>query len=377
MKQYRRIKAQYPDCILFFRMGDFYELFYDDARIGAKVMGIALTSRTKGPNPIPMCGLPYHAVDSYLAKMVRAGYRVAICEQMEEAATAKGLVKRDVSRLVTPGTLTDDALLEDKENNYLAAVHLDGERAGLAWVDLSTGGFWVRDVATDAILDELLRLRPRECLVADDTREAAHDLVKTIRETTGAAITERSGFVFDRTEAERLLTAHFGTDSLDGFGISDLAAGVSAAGAVIDYLQDTQRTQLGHIRRIERVTGGRWLYLDETTQRSLELVRRSATAAASTASCGSSTGPRRRWAGGCCGGGSTSRWPGPTRYASAWTPLRNSSRSGTCAKTSRGASRIRPTSSGSSAASLPDAPGRATSSALAAPLPPCPPSRLA
>ena len=272
MKQYRRIKAQYPDCILFFRMGDFYELFYDDARIGAKVMGIALTSRTKGPNPIPMCGLPYHAVDSYLAKMIRAGYRVAICEQMEDPATAKGLVKRDVSRLVTPGTLTDDALLEDKENNYLAAVHLDGERAGLAWVDLSTGGFWVRDVATGAILDELVRLRPRECLVADGAREAAHDLVKTIRETTGAAITERSGFVFDRTEAERLLTTHFGTDSLDGFGISDLADGVSAAGAVIDYLQDTQRTQLGHIRRIERVTGGRWLYLDETTQRSLELV---------------------------------------------------------------------------------------------------------
>ena len=272
MKQYRQIKAQYPDCILFFRMGDFYELFYDDARIGSKVMGIALTSRTKGPNPIPMCGVPYHAVDSYLARMIRAGYRVAICEQMEDPAAAKGLVKRDISRLVTPGTLTDDALLEDKENNYLAAVHWDGERAGLAWVDLSTGGFWVRDVATDAVLDELTRLRPRECLMAEGARDAASDLAKTLRETTGAAITERSGFVFDRDEAERLLTAHFGTDSLDGFGISDLAAAVSAAGAVVDYLQDTQRTELGHIRRIERVAGGRWLYLDETTQRSLELV---------------------------------------------------------------------------------------------------------
>ncbi len=272
MKQYRRIKAQYPDCILFFRMGDFYELFYDDARIGSKVMGIALTSRTKGPNPIPMCGLPYHAVDSYLAKMIRAGYRVAICEQMEDPAKAKGLVKRDVSRLVTPGTLTDDALLEDKENNYLAAVYLDGERAGLAWVDLSTGGFWVRDVAAASLLDELSRLRPRECLVAEGAREAAPDLVTMLRDITGAAVTERSGFVFDRDEAVRLLTTHFGTDSLDGFGIADLAEGVSAAGAVIDYLQDTQRTELGHIRRIERVGGGRWLYLDETTQRSLELV---------------------------------------------------------------------------------------------------------
>jgi len=272
MKQYRRIKAQYPDCILFFRMGDFYELFYDDARIGSKVMGIALTSRTKGPNPVPMCGVPYHALDSYLAKMIRAGYRVAICEQMEDPSTAKGLVKRDISRVVTPGTLTDDALLEDKENNYLVAVHLDGERAGLAWVDLSTGGFWVRDVATDAILDELTRLRPRECLVAEGAEQAVPDLVRTVREVTGAAITERPGFVFDRDEARRLLTAHFGTDSLEGFGIADLSDGVSAAGAVIDYLQDTQRTELGHIRRIERVAGGRWLYLDETTQRSLELV---------------------------------------------------------------------------------------------------------
>ena len=272
MKQYRQIKTQYPDAILFFRMGDFYELFYDDARVGSKVMGIALTSRTKGPNPIPMCGVPYHAVDSYLAKMIRAGYRVAICEQMEDPALAKGLIKRDVSRLVTPGTLTDDALLEDKENNFLAAVHLDGARAGLAWVDLSTGGFWVRDVARDAVVDGLVRLRPRECLLAEGAGDADPDLVRAIRESTGAATTERSAFVFDRQEAVRILTAHFGTDSLDGFGVSDLAEGLSAAGAAIDYLQETQRTGLGHIRRIERVEGGRWLYLDETTQRSLELV---------------------------------------------------------------------------------------------------------
>jgi len=272
MKQYRQIKAQYPDAILFFRMGDFYELFHDDARVGSKVMGIALTSRTKGPNPIPMCGVPYHAVDAYLAKMIRAGYRVAICEQMEDPALAKGLIKRDVSRLVTPGTLTDDALLEDKENNFLAAVHLDGERAGLAWVDLSTGGFWVRDVARDAVVDGLVRLRPRECLLAEGAGDADPDLVRAIRESTGAATTERSAFVFDRQEAVRILTAHFGTDSLDGFGVSDLAEGLSAAGAAIDYLQETQRTGLGHIRRIERVESGRWLYLDETTQRSLELV---------------------------------------------------------------------------------------------------------
>jgi len=272
MQQYKKLKAEYPDAILFFRMGDFYEMFYDDARIASKVLGLALTSRTKGEGAVPMAGVPYHAVDSYLAKMIRAGYRVAICEQMEDPALAKGLVKRDISRLVTPGTLTDDAMLEGKENNFLAAVHLDGPRAGLAWVDLSTGGFSARDLARDAVLDELTRLRPRECLLVEGSAEAAPDLVRTIREATGAIISERSAFVFDHDEAERVLTAHFGTDSLDGFGVADLAGGISAAGAVLDYLQETQRTSLGHIRRIERVESGRWLYLDEPTQRSLELV---------------------------------------------------------------------------------------------------------
>ncbi|MBE3069256.1 MAG: DNA mismatch repair protein MutS, partial [Planctomycetes bacterium] len=194
MTQYKQIKAQYPDAILFFRMGDFYELFYEDARIGAKAMGIALTSRSKGEGGVPMCGVPYHAVDTYLARMIRAGHRVAICEQMEDPATAKGLVRRDVSRVVTPGTLTDDALLEDKENNFLAAVHLGGRGAGLAWADLSTGGFWVREVARDAVVDELARLRPRECLLAEGAAEAAADLVRAVRETAGALVVERSAF---------------------------------------------------------------------------------------------------------------------------------------------------------------------------------------
>ena len=272
MRQFKRIKAKYPDAILFFRMGDFYELFYDDARIASKVMGVALTSRSKGEHPIPMCGVPYHAVDSYLAKMIRAGFRVAICEQLEDPATAQGLVHRDVVRLVTPGTLTDDALLEDKENNFLAALHRSGDGAGLAWVDLSTGGFWARDLERGALVDELVRLRPREILVAEGLPESDPDLAQAVRETCGALMTERSGFVFDRDEAQRLLTAHFGTESLEGFGIGDLSAGVSAAGAIVDYLQETQRMSLGHIRRIERVQAGRWLHLDETTQRSLELV---------------------------------------------------------------------------------------------------------
>jgi len=272
MQQYKRLKAQYPDAILFFRMGDFYEMFYEDARTASKVLGLALTSRSKGEGAVPMAGVPYHAIDTYLAKMIRAGYRVAICDQVEDPALAKGLVKRDITRLVTPGTLTDDALLEDKENNYLAAVHLDGPRAGLAWVDLSTGAFFARDLARGALLDELTRLRPRECLMAEGASEAAADFVSAVREATGALVSERSSFVFDRDEAERLLLAHFAAAALDGFGVADLTCGISAAGAVIDYLQETQRTSLAHIRRIERVESGRWLHLDETTQRSLELV---------------------------------------------------------------------------------------------------------
>jgi len=272
MQQYKRLKAEYPDAILFFRMGDFYEMFYDDARTASKVLGLALTSRSKGEGAVPMAGVPYHAIDTYLAKMIRAGYRVAICDQVEDPALAKGLVKRDITRLVTPGTLTDDALLEDKENNYLAAVHLDGQKAGLAWVDLSTGAFFARDLPRTAVLDELTRLRPRECLMAEGASEAAADFVAALREATGALVSERSAFVFDREEAERLLLAHFAAASLDGFGVADLGCGISAAGAVIDYLQETQRTSLAHIRRIERVESGRWMHLDETTQRSLELV---------------------------------------------------------------------------------------------------------
>ena len=272
MQQYKRLKSQYPDAILFFRMGDFYEMFYDDARTASKVLGLALTSRSKGEGAVPMAGVPYHALDTYLAKMIRAGYRVAICDQVEDPALAKGLVKRDITRLVTPGTLTDDALLDDKENNFLAAVHLVGQQAGLAWVDLSTGAFFARDLARQALLDELTRLRPRECLMAEGASEAAAGLVAEIREVTGALVSERSAFVFDRDEAERLLLAHFAAASLDGFGVADLACGISAAGAIIDYLQETQRTSCAHIRRIERVENGRWLHLDETTQRSLELV---------------------------------------------------------------------------------------------------------
>jgi DNA mismatch repair protein MutS len=283
MRQFSEIKARYPDTVLFFRMGDFYEMFYEDARIASKVLGLALTSRSKGAGAIPLAGIPYHALDSYLAKMIRAGHRVAICEQMEDPREAKGVVRRDVVRVVTPGTLTDETLLEDNEANYLAAVlpmpaekgsaGRDGDRAGVAWVELSTGKFYCEDVSLQAACDELARLGPAECLLPEAFLDAQTPHVRHVRSAAGAPVVKRPGYVFDADDAERRLKEHFAVATLDGFGADDMPLGIRAAGAVLEYLQETQKTALGHIRRLSAVRHGRYLYLDETTVRSLELVR--------------------------------------------------------------------------------------------------------
>ena len=181
MRQYQHFKGQYPEAILLFRMGDFYETFYEDAKTCSQALGIALTSRNKGENPIPLAGIPYHALDSYLNKLIKAGFKVAICEQVEDPAQAKGIVKRDVVRLVTPGTLTEEALLDERSGNYLAAVCFESslagktprpgpgpKHAGIAWVELSTGQFFAQRLEARHVLDELVRLRPAECIVSDD-----------------------------------------------------------------------------------------------------------------------------------------------------------------------------------------------------------------
>jgi DNA mismatch repair protein MutS len=168
MRQFARFKQKHPDAILFFRMGDFYETFYEDAKVCSRVCGLTLTSRSKGDNPIPLAGVPYHAVDGYLKKMLQAGHKVAVCEQVEDPKTAKGVVKRDVVRIVTPGTLMDDMLLSAKEDNFLCAVGLEAKQsAAISWVDISTGHFFAQKVSEKKLLDELLRLSPAECLLAD------------------------------------------------------------------------------------------------------------------------------------------------------------------------------------------------------------------
>jgi DNA mismatch repair protein MutS len=279
MKQFHRFKQQHPDCILFFRMGDFYETFYEDAKICSKVLGLTLTSRSKGTNPIPLAGVPYHAVDGYLKKMLQAGYKVAVCEQVEDPKTAKGVVKRDVVRIVTPGTLTDDTLLTAKEDNFLCAVSLGTKhKAAISWVDISTGHFFAQELPEEKLLDELLRLSPAECLLADRRGELfeaeTKKLIRDITQLTNAVITERPGWYFDPYQARQRLLKHFGTATLEGFGISDSENGlICPAGAVIEYLNETQKTALGHISNLKKISRQNFLQIDPASLRSLEILR--------------------------------------------------------------------------------------------------------
>jgi len=279
MKQYHQLKKKYSDAILFFRMGDFYETFFEDARTCSQVLGLALTSRNKGENPVPLAGLPYHAVDGYLKKMLQAGYKVAVCEQIEDPKTAKGIVKRDVVRIVTPGTLTDDTLLNAKEDNFLCAVNLGTDTAAsISWVDISTGHFFVRQVPEKKLLDELIRLAPAECLLPDRRGELFEaemkKLANDVAQLTGAVITQRPAWYFDLYQAKQRLLKHFGAATLEGFGIGDGDDNlVPPAGAVIEYLNETQKITLGHIQTLKKINCENFLQIDPASLRSLEVLQ--------------------------------------------------------------------------------------------------------
>ncbi len=275
MRQYRSFKEQYPDYILLFRMGDFYELFYDDAKLASRELGLALTSRSKGPSAIPLAGIPYHALDSYLSRLIRAGHRVAICEQIEDPKEAKGVVKRDVVRLVTPGTLADAELLDQREGNYLAAVFAAGGdgQVGVAWVELSSGRFLAAVVPKEQLLDELVRIGPAEVIypqgAALDTKDFRDSLVRIV----GASATPRPPWAFDSHSAAETLKEHFSTATLEGFGFDGWDESLSAAGAVIEYLNETQRTALSHISRLGRFERADHMIIDGNTLRCLEVHR--------------------------------------------------------------------------------------------------------
>jgi DNA mismatch repair protein MutS len=264
MQQYLRIKAQHPDVLLFYRMGDFYEMFYEDARRAASLIDIALTARGQSAGePIPMAGVPAVSVENYLARLVRRGESVAICEQIGDPATAKGPVERQVVRIVTPGTLVEDALLDRQRESLLAALFFDGERHGLAWLDLASGRFTVSEPADAAeVAAELERLRPAELLLPEDQR----------RETLSNARL-RPPWHFDLEAARRLLTGQFGTRDLAGFGAEGLSAGIGAAGALLQYARDTQKAALPHVRALTVQVRDAGLQLDAATRRNLELDR--------------------------------------------------------------------------------------------------------
>ena len=272
MQRYLEVKAQHPQAILLFRMGDFYELFYEDAVTASKAVGLTLTSRDKSStNPIPMAGFPYHQLDSYLQKLVRAGFRAAICEQMEDPKLAKGLVRRDVTRVVTPGTLTEDSLLDPRESNFLACVFPTKEACGLAWLEVSTGRFFTTDLAHEAVLDEIARIHPAECLVPEQAKNSG--IVQELTRTSGLFLSERPAWSFSADQCLRLLLEQFQTKTLSGFDIDEQTPGVVAAGALLDYVRETQKSSLGHITRLEPYRRGTSLLIDEATRRSLELTQ--------------------------------------------------------------------------------------------------------
>ena len=272
MEQYGRIKAEHQDAVLLFRMGDFYETFFDDAKVASRVLGLALTTRDKGSkNPVPLAGIPHHALEPYLARLVRAGYRVAICDQVEDPKKAKGLVKREVTEIVTPGTVLSPSMLDERRGNFLLAVAPGDERTGLARVDLSTGEFLVSEVPPADLRREILRSDAAELVVPEGSREDG-PLAAVLGDVSHVPVTEIAEWEFGVDQARETLRSHFGVANLDGFGLADLDQGVSAAGAALRYLEDLKKRSLGQITSIRVVLEADRMILDETTQRNLELI---------------------------------------------------------------------------------------------------------
>ena len=274
MTQYLAIKRDHPDALLFYRMGDFYEMFFDDAKDAARLLGITLTSRNKGADAIPMAGIPVRAVDTYLQKLIRLGTRVAICEQVQDPREAKGLVERKVVRIVTAGTLTEEEVLEGGRPNFLAACALQGDRAGLAWLDLSTGQFMTSTCLAGQLEDELSRLEPAELLLPEAFRGDREDRSNPFA-SLQAPVRWCPDFDFNPAESEKELSRFFRLHNLEGFGLSlDVhAASIASAGALIRYVQETQKTALPHIRQIEIFQRSNRMILDRATRTSLELVQ--------------------------------------------------------------------------------------------------------
>ena len=265
MKQYIEAKKQHPDAVLLFRVGDFYETFSDDAVTASEILGITLTRRANGAAQyVELAGFPHHALDTYLPKLVRAGKRVAICEQLEDPKTTKKLVKRGITELVTPGVAVSDTILNNRENNFLAAVHFGRRSFGISFLDISTGEFLVAQGSAADIEKLLANFAPKEVLVMRGNRRRLDDTFKN-----AYAVFELDDWIFTSDAAMDRLLRQFETQTLKGFGIGDMHDAVIAAGAVLHYLDITKHTAIGHIRRVATVDEGTFVRMDRFTVRNL------------------------------------------------------------------------------------------------------------
>ena len=272
MQQYMQTKKEYPDCILFYRLGDFYEMFFDDALIASKELEITLTGKNCGlEERAPMCGVPYHSVDGYLNRLVSKGYKVAICEQTEDPSTAKGLVKREVVRIVTPGTNLDTQSLDETRNNYIMSVGYIADRFGMSIADITTGDYFVTEIGdSEKLFDEIFKFMPSELICNEAFYMSGMDL-DLLKEKLGISIYALDSWYFDDAICTQTLKDHFHVSAMEGLGLSDFDSGIIAAGALLKYLLETQKRDLSHMTRLSVYTTGKYMLLDSSTRRNLEL----------------------------------------------------------------------------------------------------------
>ena len=273
MRQYLETKKEYSDCILFYRLGDFYEMFFEDAEVVSRELELTLTGKSCGlEERAPMCGVPYHAVDSYLTRLVSRGYKVAVCEQVEDPRLAKGLVKREVVRIVTPGTNLDTCALDESKNNYIMSIVYVDSRYGISAADVTTGDYFVTEVDSERkLLDEISKYMPSEVICNEAFLVSGLDL-EELRHRLGMAIYPLDAWYFDDQMACQTLTDHFHVASTDGLGLEDYDCGVIAAGSLLKYLQELQKTSLEHMTKLEPYSTSRYMVIDSSTRRNLELV---------------------------------------------------------------------------------------------------------
>jgi len=279
MRQYSVIKEQHKDTLLFFRLGDFYELFFDDAKVASKELEITLTGRDCGMDErAPMCGVPFHAVDGYITKLINKGYKIAICEQTQDTKEAKGLVERDVVRIITPGTVTEPSALDEKKNNYLVSLYSKGNAFGLAAADITTGEFYVSEFegrrCENMLLNELGKLSPSEIIINENLKENAN-LYEYLNLNNIASVSVYHDWAYDLRTAYQKLTSYFSVHSLDGFGCESLKCAISSAGALLEYITQTQKDALKNINRIKTHYPHEYMILDQNARRNLELTENS------------------------------------------------------------------------------------------------------